>query len=114
MAHGFNIRVIIKITLRKMLGSAVLLILYTDSKSLYNYLIKFGITQKKQLMVDMMSLCQSYKRWEITKIRWIYRRYNLMNSIIKAKLSSALKILINTNCIDISIIKWLKHTSTDI
>ena len=69
MAHRFDIGVVIKATLGKMLGSAVSLILCTDSKSLYDCLVKLGTTQEKQLMVDVMSLRQSYKRREITEIK---------------------------------------------
>lgn len=47
MAQGFDIRVVIKIFLEKMLRFAILLILYIKSKSLYNYLVKLSITQEK-------------------------------------------------------------------
>ena len=69
MAHGFDIGAVIKATLGKILGSAVLLILCKDFKSMYDCLVKLDTTQKKRLMVDMMSLRQSYKRREITKVK---------------------------------------------
>ena len=56
MAHGFDIRAVKKATLGKIVRPAVSLILCTDSKFLYNSLIKLGTTQEKQLMVDVMSL----------------------------------------------------------
>ena len=43
MAHGFNIRAFIKSMVNKALGINLLLVLYIDSKSLYNCLIKLGI-----------------------------------------------------------------------
>ena len=61
MVHGFDIEVVIKVTLRKILGVDVPLILYTNSKFLYDCLVKLGTTQEKRLMVDMMSLHWSYK-----------------------------------------------------
>ncbi len=56
MAHGFNIGASIKSTIDKMLGIELLLVVYTDSKSLYECLIKLGITQEKRLIVDVMCL----------------------------------------------------------
>jgi hypothetical protein len=45
------------------------LIIYTDSYSLYEYLVKLGTTHKKRLIIDIMALRQSYKRRELFKIR---------------------------------------------
>lgn len=62
MVNRFNIEAVIKATLENMLGCAVLLILYTKSKSLYNGLVKLKTTQKKQLILHLMSLSQSYEQ----------------------------------------------------
>ena len=43
MVYGFDIGAVIKVTLRKILGSAIEQNLYTDSKSLYDYLVKLDI-----------------------------------------------------------------------
>ena len=61
MAYGFDIEAVIKTTLRKMLQTTIPLTLCTNSKSLYNCLVKLGTTQEKQLGVNVISLCQSYK-----------------------------------------------------
>ena len=111
MAHGFDIGAIIKATLEKILRLAVPLILCTDSKSLYNCLVKLGTTREKWLIVDVMSLRQSYEQWEITEVKWIYGHHNPADSMTKAKPSSALKTLINTNCINISTTEWVKRAS---
>lgn len=105
MAHEFDIRAVLKAILGKMLGFAVPIILCIDSKSLYNCLVKLDTTQKKQLMVDMMSLHQSYKRQEITEVKWIHGHHNPADSMIKAKFSSALKNLIDINYININTIE---------
>lgn len=69
MAHGFDIEAVMKAMLRKILGSTVLLILCTDSKSLLKWLVKLDTIQEKQLMVDIMSLCESYKQKKITEVK---------------------------------------------
>ena len=42
MAHGFNITAAIKLTINKMLFITTLLILYTDLKLLFDYLVRLG------------------------------------------------------------------------
>ena len=43
MIHEFDIGVIIKVILKKILKSVISLILYIDSKFLYDYLVKLSI-----------------------------------------------------------------------
>ena len=56
MAHGFNMGAIIKLTINLVLNTTIPLIICTDLKSLYNYLIRLNTTQKKRLIVDFMCL----------------------------------------------------------
>jgi hypothetical protein len=69
MAHGFDIGAAIKATVKLQLNISLPLILCTDSKSIYKCFIKLGTTQEKRLMIDIMYLCQLYKRREIAKVK---------------------------------------------
>lgn len=80
-----------------------------DFKSPYNCHIKLGTTSEKCFMIDIISLDQSYKRYEITDITRIHGRNNPANSMIKSKPSSALKIFIDTNCINLDITEWVQR-----
>ena len=113
MAHGFDIRVVIKATLEKILGSAVPLILCTDSEFLYDCLVKLGTIQEKRLMVDVMSLHRSFKRREITEVKWIHVYHNPIDFITKAKPLSTLKTLIDSNLINISTTEWVEQASME-
>jgi hypothetical protein len=42
MAYGFNIGTLVKSIINRILEMELLLVVYTDSKSLYEYLIKLG------------------------------------------------------------------------
>jgi len=42
IAHGFNIGSLVKSIINKALEIKVLLVIYTNSKSLYEYLVKLG------------------------------------------------------------------------
>jgi hypothetical protein len=61
------------------------LVLYTNLKSLYNYLVKLGMTQEKRLIVDLICLCQAYKWREIIEVKWIRGGNNPIDAMIKAK-----------------------------
>ena len=109
MAYRFNIGVIIKLIIDLVLNTTIPLIIYTDLKSLYNCLVRLSITQEKRLMVDLMCLRQLYKRREIAKIKQIKGNTNLANSMTKSKAYNALKQLIDTNKVNISIIKQVER-----
>jgi hypothetical protein len=69
LAHDFDLDAALKTTLSAILDRFVFLILCTDSKSLYDCLIKLDTTQKKRFMINVMSFRQSYERRKITKIK---------------------------------------------
>lgn len=69
MAHGFDIGAAIKSTVDRILQVNLPLVLATDSKSLYDCLVRLGTTQEKRLMVDVMCLRQAYERRQITEVK---------------------------------------------
>ena len=73
------------------------LVVYTDSYSLYKYLVKLGTTDEKRLIVDVLALRQLYKRREIAEIRQISGSDNPADAFTKASPNQALKRFINSN-----------------
>jgi hypothetical protein len=110
MAHGFDVGATIKSTVEKILQIDVLpLVLCTDSKSLYDCLVKLGTTQEKRLMVDLMCLRQSYERREIAEVKWIDGSTNPADAMTKSKPCQALRDLINTNTIQLEVTEWVER-----
>jgi hypothetical protein len=109
MAHGFDIAAAVKATIDRVLQIDLPLILCTDSRSLYQCLVKLGTTQEKRLMIDIMCLRQAYERREITEVRWIKGTSNPADSMTKAKPSTALKRLIDTNTIELEVEEWVER-----
>ena len=110
MAHGFDIGATIKSTLEQILRIKTLtLLLCTDSKSLYDCLVKLGTTQEKRLMVDLMCLRQSYERREITEIKWIDGDNNPADAMTKSKPCQALRDLIDTNTVNLKATEWVER-----
>ena len=99
MTYGFDIGALVKSTIDKVLEIDLPLVLYTNSKLLYECLVKLGITQEKRLIIDIICLRQAYKRKEIEKVKWIKGKSNLADAMTKSnsKSSNALKRLIDTN-----------------
>jgi hypothetical protein len=85
------------------------MVLCTDSKSLYECLVKLGTTQEKRLMVDIMTLRQSYERREIAEVVWIDGKSNPADAMTKAQPCQALQNLINSNTIQIEATGWVER-----
>jgi hypothetical protein len=103
MAHGFDIGASVKSTIDKVLRIDLPLVLCTNSKLLYECLIKLGTTQEKRLMIDVICLRQAYKRREITQVKWIEGTTNPADSMTKSKPSNALKLLLDTNKVQMKV-----------
>ncbi len=83
MIHDFDVDSVLKATFTKMLDVVVSLILATNSKSLYNCLLRLKTTIEKRLMIDVMTFRQFYERREITEMIWIHDINNWVDSMIK-------------------------------
>jgi hypothetical protein len=112
MIHDFDVSSILKSILIKMLDIVVSLILVTNSKSLYKCLIRLSITIEKRLMMNVMIFRQFYERREITEMIWIHDINNSVDSIIKIKLSTILKTMIDINQINLNTTEWVKRATT--
>jgi hypothetical protein len=113
MINDFDVEVVIKSTIEHILKlkNSLSLILLTDSKSLYDCLVKLSTIAEKRLMIDLMCLRQSYERREIAEIRWIDENINLADAMTKSKSCNALIKLIDINTIELKIIEWVERTT---
>jgi transposase InsO family protein len=109
MAHGFDMGIAIKTTIERILGTELPLVLCTDSRSLYDCLVKLGTTQEKRLMIDIMCLRQAYERRQIAEVRWIDGNTNPADSMTKKKPSTALKQLLDTNKVRLETKEWVER-----
>ncbi|KAF2726445.1 hypothetical protein EJ04DRAFT_571271 [Polyplosphaeria fusca] len=72
MVGGFDIAIALSTTIRQIVQNInippIPMVICTDSRSLYDCLVKLGTTNKKRLMIDIMSLRESYENREIQEI----------------------------------------------
>ncbi|KAI1002055.1 hypothetical protein K3495_g6147 [Podosphaera aphanis] len=113
VAHGFDVAVVLKTTIEQILdlNEPLPLILCTDSQSLYDCLVKLGNTQEKRLMIDIMSLRQSYEWHQITEIRWIDGRSNSVDAMTKSQPCPALTSLVDTNRLNVETSGWVERSN---
>lgn len=109
MAHGFDMGASVKSTVDLILQINLPLVLCTDSKSLYQCLVKLGTTQEKRLIIDVMCLRQAYERREIAEVKWIKGESNPADAMTKSKPSNALKRLIDTNTLELDVEEWVER-----
>jgi hypothetical protein len=109
MASGFDMAVAVKTTFEGILDMKIPLVICTDSKSLYECMIKLGTTQEKRLMVDIMALRESYERREIAEIKWIEGDTNPADAMTKGKPCKALADLIDTNRLQMDVVGWVER-----
>ncbi len=69
MIHDFDVDSVLKAILTKMFDVLISLILVTDFESLYDCLIRLRTIVEKRLMIDVMTLRQSYERREIIEVK---------------------------------------------
>ena len=101
IAYGFDIGAAVKSIIDKILQIDLPLVLCTNSKSLYDCLVRLGTTQEKRLMIDVMCLRQAYERRQVTKVKWIDGDTNPADALTKGKPCTALSQLIDTNQVEL-------------
>ncbi|EED11957.1 hypothetical protein TSTA_000350 [Talaromyces stipitatus ATCC 10500] len=67
--HGITLASIIKMIMDHLNLPTILVVVCTNSYSLYECLVKLGTTKEKRLIIDLIALHQSYKKREIDEIR---------------------------------------------
>jgi hypothetical protein len=97
MGHGFDCACVLKHTLDKMLNTSILIMVYINSFSLYECLVKLRTTNEKHLMIDLMAIQQAYECREIAEIVWIKGDHNPANSMTKHNGNKALDHIIGSN-----------------
>jgi hypothetical protein len=66
---SFTIGSTLTIIMKQLGFPIILIIVYTDSYSLYECLVKFGIIKKKRLIIDIIAIRKSYENRELFEIR---------------------------------------------
>src|SRR5450755_111493 len=111
MTAGIDIAISISTTLNliiRQLGiDAIPTVICTDSFSLYECMVKLSTTREKRLIVDIMAIRQSYKRRELSEIRWITSDSNPADAMTKSAANKALESLVSNNRLSVKVQGWV-------
>ena len=76
-AEGFDQGYALKCNLKELLGTNVPLTLMTDSKTLFDVITKASYTREKRILIDLASVREGYRRFDIDDIGLIASEENL-------------------------------------
>lgn len=117
MMSGFDISMALSTTLNQVMKSRgmprIPIVLCTDSRSLYECLVKLGTTEEKRLMIDIMSLREAYERKDISEVRWIDGKDNPADACTKKTPNGALEKLISTNTLRIRVEAYVERLNQE-
>lgn len=89
--QGFTLASTVRMVTDRLHMPPIPIVVWTDSYSLYECIVKLGTTKEKRLMIDLTALRQSYERREIHEIRWIHGDDNPADAFTKTNPNSALR-----------------------
>lgn len=88
-------------------GRKLEIYMYTDSKQLFDAMIKGKRTQEKRLMVDIMAARQSYRRFEITRVGLVKCVDNRADGLSKINDNVALDRLLDLFVDKTPVVEWI-------
>lgn len=109
MALRFDNGLALKASIDNILGQSVQLTIYTDSRPLFDCLVKLRIKQEKRLMIDIMFLRKAYEKQEIAQTCWIDGNSYSADSMVESRFCNALKNLIDLNYVKVDAKKYVER-----
>ena len=100
MMNGFDTAAALKVAIDGMLGTGekdgagVPMVIYTDSRSLYDALVSLNTTTEKRLLIDLHLLRQAYERREVAEVLWIPTGQNPADALTKERATPGLQRLL--------------------
>lgn len=109
--NAFDCASTLRVTLNDIFGLVVPLVIYTDSKSLFDSITGLNSTTEKRLLIDLFILRQNYELRELSDIVWIPSSLNPADAMTKQKASPALLNLMQSNKIEVEAKTWVERPS---
>ena len=106
-AEAFDRAYLLKRDLEAILQQYIPLSMMTDSKSLFDVIIKCSDTTEKSLLIDLFAVREGYRRQDISNIGHIRSEFNPADSFTKLTSSAVLDSVLTDNMLQHPIAKWV-------
>lgn len=94
-------------SIQRTLGKTIYLYMYTDSLKLFDFLTRGKQTNGKRLMIDILAVRESCKRYKIAGVRHIGGYDSPADGMTKRKRNEVLDEVIQTGCMRGEAAKWI-------
>lgn len=91
MVIGFDVSTTIGLSIEEMMDRNIPLVIYENSRCLYDRLVSISTTTEERLLIDIHMLRKSYERREIYELLWISTDQNTADGFKKEKCTPDLK-----------------------
>ncbi len=95
--------------LSKIIGKRVPVLLFTDSRSIFDTITKLSTVSEKRLLIDIACLRQAYAQGDIDNLGHVSSEYNLADPLTKKMHSKLLSTLLDTGKLEHPVNQWIVH-----
>ena len=95
--------------LKELTGRKIPIVMFTDSKCLFDTITRLKSVTEKRLLIDIASLRQSYTRGELFNIGHVYSQHNLADSLTKRVKSKLLTNAMMKGKLEHPVNQWIVH-----
>lgn len=110
---AFDEAYVIRYDLEQLYGCHVPLVMFTDSKQLFDVVTKASHSSEKRLMIDIAAAREAYNRHDITSVGLIASEHNLSDAMTKLRCGPALDSFLRTGVVHTPVVQWIVRTPVD-
>lgn len=107
LADAFDYAFMLKHDLEVLLQQPIPIQMLTDSKGLFDVIVKAGKTAERRLMIDIAACRQAYERHEIGDIAFTRSEYNLADCMTKIMHPAQLMNVMRTAHLEHPVEQWI-------
>ena len=111
-ADAFDYAYVIRHDLEEILNQCIPLQIMTDSRSLFDVIVRNSTTSDRRLMIDIKDVRESYESQKISHVGFVRSEDNPANAFTKSKHCDALERILRTGTIDLHVDEWIVRQSS--